>query len=119
MKKRLKEPVGEPIDERSLVGGLTLEADGSEGWHQRERKDHGPQEGKDDGQSHRPKELSLDSLESENRKINNHDDEFAEHRRLSHFNRGVADDVQLLPVGPVVGQVPHTVFDHDHRAINH
>ena len=75
-------------------------------------------EGEDDRQGHRPEELPLDPLEGEDRQVDNHDDQLAEHRRLAHLDGRVADDVELRPVRAVVGEVPHAVLDHDDRAID-
>ncbi len=62
--------------------------------HQRQRQDHRADQGEDDRQRHRPEQLAFDAFEREDRQVDDHDDQLAEHRRLADLDGGVADDLQ-------------------------
>ena len=62
--------------------------------HQRQRQDHRADQGEDHRQRHRPKQLAFDPFQRQDRQVDDHDDQFAEHRRLADFDRRVADDLQ-------------------------
>ena len=116
--ERLEEPVGQAVDERLLLRQPPRQAERGEHGHQGQRQDHRRRQREDDRQGHRPEELPLDPLEGEDRQVDDHDDELAEHRRLADLDGRVADDRQLRPVRAVVGQVPDAVLDHDDRAVD-
>ena len=118
VEQRLEEPVGQAVDERLLVGCLPRQPERGQHGHQRQRQDHRARQGEDDRQRHRPEQLPLDPLERQDRQVDDHDDQLAEHRRLADLDGRVADDVELLPAGAVVGQVPDAVLDHHDRAID-
>ena len=61
--------------------------------HQRQRQDHRADQGEDHRQGHRPEQLAFDPFERQDRQVDDHDDQLAEHRRLADFDGRVADDV--------------------------
>ena len=59
----------------------------------RERQHQRADQRKEHRLGHRAKQLAFDPFEREDRQIDDHDDQFAEHRRLADFDAGVAHDV--------------------------
>ena len=58
-----------------------------------------PDQREDDRERHRPEQLAFDALQREDRQVDDHDDEFAEHRRLADLDGRVADHVSADPQG--------------------
>jgi hypothetical protein len=76
--------------------------------------------GEDHGQRHRLEQFSFDPFEGEDRQVHDDDDQFAEHGRLAHFDRRVADDVEARATRLFrVVHPPDRILDHDHRRIDH
>ena len=84
----------------------------------RERQHERAGQGEDHRQRHGPEQLALGALERQDRQVDDGDDQLAEHGRLADLDGGVADDVELGPRSPFVGQPPHAVLDHDHARID-
>ena len=124
---RQRRPQGRPVERagRRATSRFSLSAmrrgqeHARQHRHQREREDQRPEQGEDDGQRHRPEQLPLDPLERQDRQVDDHDDELAEHRRPPDLDRGVADDVEpaTRPARPRA-EAPRRVLDHDDRAVD-
>ena len=92
--------------------------DAGQHGHERQRHHHRTGQGEDDRQRHRPEQLPFDSFEREDRQIDDHDDQLAEHRRLADLDGRVADNLQSAPPLLVVRKLPDAVLDHHDGAID-
>ena len=106
------------ISQSSFSCSPVAQAERGHHGHERERQDQRAGQGEDHGQRHGPEQLSLGALEGQDRQVDDRDDQLAEHRRLPHLDRGIADDVELGPGSPLVGEPAHAVLDHDHAGID-
>ncbi len=80
-----------------LFTHLAWQPDVGQHGHQRQRQNQGTGQGKQHGQSHRFEQFSLRSFQRQDGKVDNRDDQFAEHGRLADFDRRVANDMHVRP----------------------
>ena len=111
------DPVEEPHQQR-LVLRLAAEERRRQHRHEGQRDDERAEEREEHGQCHRPEELPLRSLQKQDRQVDHRDDQFAEHRRATDLDRGIADDRQLRFPRRRQPEPADAVLDHDHRAID-
>ena len=113
------EPLENPDKKRFTVVQLLGQNQAREHRHQGHRQQHRTSKGEDHRQRHRAEHLPLDAFEREDRQVDDHDDQLAEHRRLADFDRGVTHDLQPRPArGVTCRKVADAVLHHDDRAID-
>ena len=108
-----------PTHQQRLMLRLPLQHRGRQDRHERQGDDQRPGQGKEHREGHGAEELSLRSLQKQDRHIDNRNDEFTEHGRPPHLQRRIGD--HLAFVGPLGGQSQpaDTVLHHDHRTVDH
>ena len=98
LEERLEEPVGEAVDERFLVRTSSAAGRGRPGRASASATGPStPARAKMTVKAIGRNSFPSTPSQGQDRQIDDHDDQFAEHRRLSHLDGGVADDVELLP----------------------
>ena len=112
-----------------LFADLVADQQRHGGGNERDRQDHGAQQGGDHGERHRVEHLSLHAGEREDRQVHHHDDELAEQQRSTRFPGGRKHLVKALVAGqgPAcrglymglrMGKPPHAVLHDHHRAVD-
>jgi hypothetical protein len=61
---------------------------------------------------------NFDSLEAQDRQIDNHDDQLAKHGRLPHFHGRPTNHVRPILI-IVNGKMPQNILHNDHTTIDH
>ena len=87
--------------------------------YQRKREYERAAESENDRQRHRPKHLSFDFVEAQDRKVHDYDYPDCEDDRAQHFSAGLEYTMSHRGAGPIDGgKPPMDVLHHDNRAVD-